>query len=152
MLAEVKRRVVVLKDHLQAEYRRDNDPPFCVPCSNRASPRMLERNETCDRLSLGVLESTYCPGTKNFLVIVKSKQHVKRSWFKKFRSDGEGYCRAQCQTAGKPYDDTNCCPVTFPGGATDDADRDARVDAREGSRQNPVLDELDAEDESPGRR
>ena len=55
MLAEVKRRVTLLKDHLQAEYRSTDDP-FCIPCSNRASPRMLKRNETCDGLSLAALE------------------------------------------------------------------------------------------------
>ena len=56
MLAEVKRRVTLLKDHLQAEYRSTDDP-FCIPCSNRASPRMLKRNETCDGLSLAALEA-----------------------------------------------------------------------------------------------
>ena len=141
-LAEVKRRVTLLKDHLKAEYRSTDDP-FCIPCSNSASPRMLKRNETCEGLSLPVLESMYCPGTvKHFQVLLKSRQHVKRSWFKQFMVDGEGYCKARCQTAGIPYDDTNCCPVTMPVDAADDTGRTDRVDEK--------LDGVDAaEDESP---
>ena len=132
VLAEVKRRVTLLKDHLQAEYRSTDDP-FCIPCSNRASPRMLKRNETCEGLSLAALESSYCPGTLSHLqVIVKSKQHVKRSWFKQFKADGEGYCRARCQAAGVPYDDTNCCPVTMPEAEAEEAsqEEEERLDAR----------------------
>jgi hypothetical protein len=83
---------------------------------------MLKRNETCEGLSLPALEASYCPGTiSHFQVIVKSKQHVKRSWLKQFKVDGEGYCRARCQTAGMPYDDTNCCPVTMPEDEAEDA-------------------------------
>ena len=132
VLAEVKRRVTLLKDHLQAEYRSTDDP-FCIPCSNRASPRMLRRNETCEVLSLTALESSYCPGTLSHLqLIVKSKQHVKRSWFKQFKADGEGYCRARCQAAGVPYDDTNCCPVTMPEAEAEEAsqEEEERLDAR----------------------
>ena len=144
VLAEVKRRVTLLKDHLKAEYRKTDDP-FCIPCSNRASPRMLKRNDTCEGLSLPVLEAAYCPGTiKHFQVIVQSKQHVKRSWHKQFKVDGEGYCKARCQTAGMPYDDTNCCPVTMPGDATGDSGREDRVDARSGPRRERKLDRVDA--------
>ena len=133
VLAEVRRRVTLLRDNLKAEYRSSTDDPFCIPCSNRASPRMLKRDETCDGLSLSVLEATYCPGTiSHFQVIVKSKQHVKRSWLKQFKADGEGYCRARCQAAGTPYDDTNCCPVTMPEDEAEDAsqEEEERLDAR----------------------
>ena len=137
VLAEVKRRVTLLKDHLKAEYRSTDDP-FCIPCSNRASPRMLKRNDTCEGLSLPELEAAYCPGSiSHFQVIVKSKQHVKRSWLKQFKVDGEGYCRSRCQTAGVPYDDANCCPVTMPQDAAEDASQqEDRLDARTDSSQD----------------
>lgn len=117
-MAMVKRRVSLLRDRLKAAYHPEKG---CIPCTNHVSPLMRSQNETCLGLSLAELESSYCPGTdasfkklERFSKATRETTNARRQWFNKFRQDGEGYCKAQCCAAGKPYDDVHCCPVTVP--------------------------------------
>jgi hypothetical protein len=150
-LAEVKRRVTLLRNHLKAELLgvEPKDDPYCIPCSNRASPKMLETQQTCEETSLDQLVQ-YCPGTEASFEALqrlsKSQHGIMRAWIKQYRQDGQGYCKAQCQAAGRPYDDTNCCPITMPGAATSgeksDSVDEAQADgAPEQATSNPLLHE-----------
>ena len=131
-LDEVKRRVALLRDHLKAEIHAKDDEPYCIPCTNRASPRMQRHKQTCEGTSRDRLAATYCPGDdETFDATIRLNKHqqhgIMRAWNKQYRSDGEGYCKTSCLEAGRPYDDTNCCPVTVPGGRTG-ADADMEHD------------------------